>query len=118
MPNNITSGPIPGLNATAMEAKRNFEIEAIYSWIKSLFIHKYQHILLPYVNITRSSYLIIALAPLSFSPNCYIFLPYSLYFFLIFSHISNLKSTFQADLDLRTPQAMLLFLLMPLRMKI
>lgn len=82
MPNNITSGPVLGLNAGAVEANRNFEIEAIYSWIKSLFIHKYQHILLPYVNITRSSYLIIALAPLSFSPNYFIFLPSSLSFYL------------------------------------
>lgn len=53
MPNNRTSGPVLGLNATVMEANRNFEIEAIYSWIKSSFIHKYQHILLPYVNITK-----------------------------------------------------------------
>lgn len=111
-----TSGPALGLNATAMEANRNLETEAVYSWIKSLFIHKNKHILLPYRNITRSSYLIIALRPLSFSPNYFIFLP-SLVFLFTFSHLSTLKSTFQAGLDLRTPQAMLLFLLVPLRMR-
>jgi len=82
MPNDVTAGPVLGLNATAIEVNRNVEIEAIYSWIKSLFIHKYQHILLLYINITRNSYLIIALAPLSFSPNYFIFLPFSLFFVL------------------------------------
>lgn len=82
VPNNITSGPALGLNATAREANRNFEIEAIYSWIESLFIHKYKHILLPYINIARSSYLIIALAPSSFSPNYFLFLPSLLFPYL------------------------------------
>lgn len=86
MPNNITSGPVLGLNATAVEANGSFEVEAIYSWIKSLFIHKYQHILLPYVNITRSSYLITALAPLSCSPN-YLFFSLLLFFFYLFPYL-------------------------------
>uniref|UniRef100_A0A8C9EZA8 Crumbs cell polarity complex component 1 n=1 Tax=Pavo cristatus TaxID=9049 RepID=A0A8C9EZA8_PAVCR len=38
--------------------------------------------------------------------------------FFTFSPVANPKSIFQVDLDLRTPQAMLLFLLMLLRMKI
>lgn len=40
VPNYITYGPAMELSATAMEAKRSFETEAIYSWTKSLFIHK------------------------------------------------------------------------------
>lgn len=40
VPNYITYGPAMELSATAMEANRNFETEAIYSWTKSLFIHK------------------------------------------------------------------------------
>lgn len=82
--NNITSGPVLGPKAMAVETDRIFGIEAIYGQNKSLFIHKYQHILLPYVKyIIRSSYLIVILVPLSFSPNYCIF-PLS-FFFLLFS---------------------------------
>lgn len=67
------------------------------------------------MNITRTSFLITELAPLSFNPNYFILLPSLLVFvFFTFSPLSNLKSTSQAGLDPRTPQAMLLFLLVPL----
>lgn len=39
MHNNITSGPVLWPNVTAMEAYRSLGIEALYGWIKSLYIH-------------------------------------------------------------------------------